>query len=122
MTVIDQNACREKIRAIMHECAGDEADWLTYDTRIVSLVDAMADAIERMKYQVAMAHDGLAVGTPVEKASGYKWPGVVVANFITVGGKRRYVVECTVPDVAGALHIYSPNQIKELKRVGGGSR
>ena len=51
------------------------------------------------------------VGDRVEKASGYKWPGVVVAVFRTRAGEERIVVECTVPEVAGALHIYSPSQI-----------
>jgi hypothetical protein len=36
----------------------------------------------------------------------------VVAVFTTLAGERRVVVECTVPEVAGALHIYSPDQIK----------
>lgn len=51
------------------------------------------------------------VGDRVEKPCGYKWPGVVVAVFETTTGVRRYVVECTVPEVAGALHIYAPNQL-----------
>ena len=53
----------------------------------------------------------LEVGDKVEKVKGYRWPGVVVAVFETTGGKLRYVVECTIPEVAGALHIYSPEQI-----------
>lgn len=52
------------------------------------------------------------VGDSVEKASGYRWPGVVVATFHTLDGKARYVVECTVPEVSGALHIYSENQLR----------
>ena len=51
------------------------------------------------------------VGDRVEKASGYKWPGVVVSVFRTRAGHERIVVECTVPEVAGALHIYSPSQL-----------
>ena len=51
------------------------------------------------------------VGDRVEKCSGYQWPGVVVAVFGTLTGVRRYVVGCTVPEVAGALHIYAPNQL-----------
>jgi hypothetical protein len=50
----------------------------------------------------------------VEKVRGYKWPGVIVAEFRTLAGERRLVVECTVPDVAGALHIYSPEQIRVM--------
>ncbi len=52
------------------------------------------------------------VGDKVEKVSGYKWPGVVVSVFDTLAGERRVVVECTVPEVKGALHIYNENQIK----------
>jgi hypothetical protein len=55
-------------------------------------------------------------GDVVRKVSGYRWPGVIVASFFTLGGKRRYVVECTVPEVAGALHIFSAEQ---LERDGG---
>ena len=51
------------------------------------------------------------VGDRVQKAAGYKWPGVVVSVFDTLSGKTRVVVECTVPEVAGALHIYSPEQL-----------
>lgn len=55
--------------------------------------------------------DEFQVGDRVEKVRGYKWPGVVVSVFETLGGKTRVVVECTVPEVRGALHIYSPEQI-----------
>lgn len=51
-------------------------------------------------------------GDKVHKASGYRWPGEVVAVFKTRAGKTRIVVECTVPEVAGALHIYSPEQLE----------
>jgi hypothetical protein len=52
------------------------------------------------------------MGESVEKISGYKWPGIVVAIFVTLKGDQRYVVECTVPEVAGALHIYSEGQLE----------
>jgi hypothetical protein len=52
------------------------------------------------------------VGDEVEKVRGYRWPGKVVAVFTTLAGERRVVVECTVPEVAGALRIYSPDQIR----------
>ncbi len=55
------------------------------------------------------------VGDDVEKVRGYRWPGKVVAVFTTLAGEQRVVVECTVPEVAGALHIYSPDQIKLAK-------
>ena len=51
-------------------------------------------------------------GDRVEKVTGYKWPGVVLASFSTTKGEHRVVVECLVPEVAGALHIYSPDQLK----------
>ena len=47
----------------------------------------------------------------VVKVKGYKWPGIIVSVFTTTSGQERYVVECTVPGVEGALHIYSPEQI-----------
>lgn len=52
------------------------------------------------------------VGDKVEKVSGYKWPGVVVSVFDTLAGERRVVVECTAPDVKGALHIYNEGQLR----------
>jgi len=54
----------------------------------------------------------LNIGDKVEKVSGYKWPGVVVAVFDTLSGERRVVVECTVEEVKGALHIYNEGQLK----------
>lgn len=54
------------------------------------------------------------IGTRVQKRSGYRWPGVIVAVFVTLAGETRYVVECTVPEVAGALHIYSREQLEKL--------
>ena len=51
------------------------------------------------------------VGDKVEKTSGYKWPGVVVSVFDTLSNERRVVVECTVPEIAGALHIYNSKQL-----------
>jgi len=56
----------------------------------------------------------LAVGDRVEKITGYQWPGVVVAVFHTMRGEERVVVECTVPEVAGALHIYAPGQLRKV--------
>lgn len=53
------------------------------------------------------------LGDKVEKAKGYKWPGVIVAVFETLSDKKRYVVECTVAEVSGALHIYSAKDLKK---------
>ena len=55
------------------------------------------------------------VGDKVEKVSGYKWPGVVVSVFDTLSGERRVVVECTVAEIAGALHIYNEKQLKIME-------
>jgi len=56
-----------------------------------------------------------AIGDKVEKTSGYKWPGVVVAVFDTLAGERKRVVESTVPEVTGALHIYNEKQIMKIE-------
>ena len=53
------------------------------------------------------------VGDRVQKVRGYKWPGEVVAVFQNLAGQTRIVVECTVPEVAGALHIYNPDQLEK---------
>ncbi len=51
------------------------------------------------------------VGDKVYKASGYLYPGVIVAEFKTTKGLTRYVVECTAPDCAGMLHIFNEEQL-----------
>ncbi len=56
----------------------------------------------------------MVVGDRVQKIKGYKWPGVVVAVFQTLEDQTRVVVECTVPGVAGALHIYNLDQIEKV--------
>ena len=55
----------------------------------------------------------LAVGDKVQKVKGYSWPGVVVAVFKNLKGVTRVVVECTIPEVKGALHIYSLDQLEK---------
>lgn len=55
------------------------------------------------------------VGMRVQKVKGYRWPGVVVADFYTLSRQRRIVVECTVPEIAGALHIYNTEQVEEVE-------
>ena len=52
------------------------------------------------------------LGDIVRKKRGYPWPGVIVADFFNLAGERRIVVECTVPEVQGALHIYNPEQLE----------
>lgn len=54
------------------------------------------------------------IGDKVQKLKGYKWPGEIVAIFQTRSGATRVVVECTVPEVTGALHIYNPEQLTIL--------
>jgi hypothetical protein len=53
-----------------------------------------------------------AQGDRVRKVKGYKFPGVVVAAFTTLEGNWRYVVQCTVDEVAGMLHIYNGEQLE----------
>lgn len=55
------------------------------------------------------------IGNQVIKVSGYPWPGTVVAVFFTLNGEERVVVECTVPEVAGALHIFNPSQLAKKR-------
>lgn len=55
---------------------------------------------------------GAYVGFTARKAKGYKWPGVIVADFVNLSGQRRIVIECTVPEVEGALHIYAADQVQ----------
>jgi len=57
-------------------------------------------------------NNGFKVGDKVIKVSGYAWPGIVVSVFDTLKGERRVVVECTVTEVAGALHIYNESQLR----------
>lgn len=54
----------------------------------------------------------MTIGDTVRKTRGYAWPGVIVADFTTLSGQRRLVVECTTPEVAGALHIYNEDQLE----------
>lgn len=56
-------------------------------------------------------------GDLVEKARGYRWPGIVLVVFQTTAGATRYVVECTVPEVAGALHIFSAKDLRPREKA-----
>lgn len=47
----------------------------------------------------------------VRKVDGYDYPGIVVSVFQNTKGQTRYVVECTVPEVSGMLHIFNANQL-----------
>lgn len=48
------------------------------------------------------------VGDKVEKAKGYRFPGVVVSVFATMAGDTRYVVEMVG---FGLLHIFNSEQL-----------
>jgi len=52
------------------------------------------------------------LGDKVIKTKGYKWPGVIVADFENTNGERRLVVESTSEGTEGALHIYNPGQLE----------
>lgn len=47
----------------------------------------------------------------VTKVGGYRFPGIIVSAFETTRGQERYVVECTVPEVYGMLHIFSADDL-----------
>ena len=56
------------------------------------------------------------IGDKVEKVSGYRFPGVIVAKFNKLDGEtERFVVECTATSVYGILHIYSGKQLKKYE-------
>lgn len=50
-------------------------------------------------------------GDRVQKHSGFRFPGRVVAVFQTTMGAERVVVEAIHPEFAGMLHIYRPDQL-----------
>jgi len=52
-------------------------------------------------------------GDHVVKVKGYRFPGIVVAAFQNTSGQWRYVVECTVSEVSGMLHIYNGEQLEK---------
>lgn len=48
------------------------------------------------------------IGDKVQKITGYKFPGIVVAAFTTTKGEERYVVEL---ESLGLLHIFNEAQL-----------
>lgn len=56
------------------------------------------------------------IGDRVRKAKGYRWPGEVRSVFANKAGEARVVVECTAWAVAGALHIFSPEQLEIVRK------
>jgi hypothetical protein len=60
---------------------------------------------------------GIGLGDRVEKTGGdYRYPGVVVAVFRKVGNSDaiRVVVESTVEETRGMLHVFAPEQLRKL--------
>jgi hypothetical protein len=51
------------------------------------------------------------LGKKVNKVSGYRYPGEVVAVFNNKAGETRFVVEATGEEYAGMLHIFNQNQL-----------
>jgi hypothetical protein len=49
------------------------------------------------------------IGDKVYKPKGYKFPGVVVSNFITTSGQKRVVAEF---EDNGMLHIFNEDQLE----------
>lgn len=47
----------------------------------------------------------------VEKASGYRFIGVIVAIFLKLNGELRYVVESTAAEAEGLLFIFAEKQL-----------
>ncbi len=68
-----------------------------------------------LRIAITHPHGEIGVGTEVEKVNGYRWPGEVRSVFTTKSGAVRFVVECTVPEVAGALHIFNGEQLARQK-------
>lgn len=97
-----------KNRSVDNELDGRVMDGVVIDTACNDNVDTTEEATEPVT-------TSFVEGDRVEKVSGYKWPGVVLCVFYTLKGEERIVVECTVPEVAGALHIYNPNQLKKTE-------
>jgi hypothetical protein len=57
------------------------------------------------------------IGDLVCKTKGYPFPGYVVADFETVKGERRIVVEMAIyvdgiAKAIGLLHIFNPEQLE----------
>ena len=92
---------------------------------VIALLVRPSDELEKRAYSRGLMQ-GLAgwaqprdtpdikLGNTVRKKRGYPWPGVIVADFRNLAGERRIVVECTVPEVQGALHIYNPEQLENI--------
>ena len=78
-----------------------------------------SDAFDKALLRRAMKGDYL--GQRVQKAEGYPFPGIVVADFVTLEGQRRVVVQCTAPAVYGCLHVFNLSQLVVSDAATGGS-
>ena len=52
------------------------------------------------------------IGDRVEKASGYRFPGIVIGVAQKLDGKLLYLVECIATGAEGMCHIYSELQLR----------
>ena len=52
----------------------------------------------------------------VEKVSGYRFPGIVLACVEKTNGNEIYLVEADHPDFAGMTHIFNENQLIERQK------
>lgn len=114
----------DRLRAVDHMSVEDCFLQSPLFAQAADALDAKDAEIERLKLELAASrlmrthpHGEIGVGCKVEKVKGYRWPGEVVAVFQTTKAEWRYVVECTVPEVAGALHIYNGEQIARAAPV-----
>ena len=55
-----------------------------------------------------------------KKGGAFQHTGVVVAEFKTVAGKDRIVLEFDAP-VDGMLHIYRPDQVEDIDKLATGA-
>ena len=62
------------------------------------------------------------VGDLVEKASGYRYPGIVRSVYPKGDGELRYDVEADHPDFAGMLHIFSEAQLVPRRKAAAQAR
>lgn len=56
-------------------------------------------------------------GDRVEKTSGYRYPGIVLACVEKVNGLEVYLVEADHPDFAGMVHVFNETQLIERRHT-----
>lgn len=107
------------VRTIARALMAERAKWEAEIATLRAENERLKIEISAARLSLTHPHGEIGVGADVEKVSGYRWPGEVRSVFTTRAGKVRFVVECTVPEVAGALHIYSGDQITRAAIKGG---